>query len=297
MKIVTFIADSPDHAQPVTDDAIRAVRDILEKSTSTVIPVASIQELWDKLPAANDADVIQIVGHAAPGRLLLGRTWTNVDEDANFVYVLDSDPFRHGVLFGRVPKTANVHLLGCALGEAGDIADGPTLIFDLARMWSNEVSAPVSLVNPQDFDPATGAYLHPKRFCVASKLTVTMPETPALVGTSADLRLDNLAITGVPILGRRATSATVEKARRAFAPQANQFAALFDHEIHATQLLAAPEIELGSSLGRVQLIANGKILRLETESRIVYLVPASSDATGMVARIVKATLTAAVSSN
>jgi hypothetical protein len=298
MITYTFVADSPDHDNK--DAALAAVREVLAKTTSKVAPVASIQELWDelhKLRNAADANLIQIIGHSTAGRMLLGRIATAVDSDAHYDYVLDSNPYRYGTLLGQLPSNAKVWLLGCHLGDNGNhVSDGPTLLFDLARLWSTDVCGPVALVNPQDFDTVTGIYKYPNRLCVAKNLSVTMPPPPPPMARARAAPVGNLKITKLPHLGALETPQRIERAGNVFTAKAKVFADLFSSAIRTDLLLAAPEIEFTSTDGPVALIANGTILRVTSATGVRHLV---TDGTGAsanaAARIVREVMRAALS--
>lgn len=117
----------------------------------------------DARDKGNKPSTIQFIGHGSPGLLSLGHHWTGLYKDRPKGYtfnrhlVLDSNPYVHGVLRGRVEAGATVWLVGCAVGdqaagEARYIARGPTLLFDLAQMWSCTVAAPTEYVTYRDFD-------------------------------------------------------------------------------------------------------------------------------------------------
>jgi len=201
-RTVTVVAQDPNHeAHPGEENnsAIQAVMDALvsfrDPSRHAVLRAPSVEELAIALSKdlkENGApEVLQIIGHGIPGALSLGAGWSPPQNGQKLARVLDSNPDKYGVLERCVESTTKVWLLGCAVGAGGNIphsqvADGPTLLFDLSRMWSCEVSAPVGLVDPaKDFDEE-GRFRHPKTFVTARDRSVTPePATAAKLGTGA----------------------------------------------------------------------------------------------------------------
>lgn len=125
---------------------------------------------------------VQIIGHGRVGMLLLGSYWNPKMTGAHGF--LDSNPYVYGLLDECVEKDTWVTLLGCEVGlisseGSSEVADGPTLLFDLSRMWECTVSAPEDLVTPQE-DFEGGFYRHAGRLMTASGLTVRQasPDAP-----------------------------------------------------------------------------------------------------------------------
>lgn len=117
----------------------------------------SILQLKKRLqppPGGFVPDIVQIVGHGDPGRLMLAiRSQDEFDQKGYYVISSDESSFRP-LEDVNPPPSRLVLLLGCSVGGAasGYHHDGPTLLFGLARLWGCRVGAPVDAIEGDDFD-------------------------------------------------------------------------------------------------------------------------------------------------
>jgi hypothetical protein len=192
---LTIVARRPDinvSDETVFDEQDEPIRLIMCKLRGRTDPdhvvkrAAAMQEI--AIILANHAkqvgaapDVIQIVGHGLQGSLQLGDHWLeNKNPPDSRAYTLDSNPNLYSVMFQRVkPPTSLVRILGCTVGDpthspTTTIVDGPTLLFDLTRMWGVPVDAPTDLISVDNFDDE-GQFADPGHLVLAQDLEVTMP--------------------------------------------------------------------------------------------------------------------------
>lgn len=194
-RVVTVVAKPPDDVGPhATDGAIQEVITQLGPLDSPpgycLLRAATVEDLAAGLAADlaqnGRPDLIQIIGHGMPGVLLLGYSWMQAGRMTGTadgkVYLLNSNPDWYGLLDGCVRKETKVWLLGCDVGGIGgrgaEVADGPTLLFDLAQMWACEVSAPEDIVDVRS-DFVGGVYSHVRRLVRARGLEVFPAPSPA----------------------------------------------------------------------------------------------------------------------
>lgn len=183
-RVLTIVAAPPPDGKEYDENpAIQDVRRVLPApSTDYAIEAAwSVEEVANVLERDRNERgapaLVQIVGHGQIGILFLGDTWTNGEQDS--YGRLDSNGHTHNVLANKVDPDTLVWLLGCDVGVTDDVgnsgvADGPTLLFDLCRVWMCAVSAPVTMVMPLD-DFADGIYKHTVRLVTAKGLSVRPP--------------------------------------------------------------------------------------------------------------------------
>ena len=132
---------------------------------------SSLAELRDEVLIKNASEVkkyerLQLVGHGASGLLSVGWTWKGQYREGTTgpVYLLDGNPYSYRVLHATTddlgeevslipPNIKEILLVGCNIG-GGDplqtqvtVANGDTLIADLAQMWGRTVSATTGLVS------------------------------------------------------------------------------------------------------------------------------------------------------
>lgn len=226
---------------------------------------------------------VQIIGHGSPGMLALGYFWTGDYYSKSDTFALDSDLSRHGVLDGLVAPGTKVSLIGCAVGEDRvglAQCDGPTLIFDLARMWACQVSAPVGPVGPDDFDKATGEFLEccPKtdasRIVTASDRCVTKKSSPLTKHKSSMVVLPRIEkISRMQILGPQTTEQRLAQASRALM----EMGPLMVHQIAYNPLLAMPEIvaelEDGTTATFLSNVSVIRVSRPDSANGHVYYAP------------------------
>lgn len=189
-RVLTIVAEPPPDGKTYAEEQNQAIQDVLdalppESKDYTIRRAWSVETLVQEL----NADLeqfgapahLQIVGHGRVGVLLLGSYW-NKDFPEGTGY-LDSNPYVYGLLDEYVGKDTSVTLIGCEVGlmtsiGGSEVADGPTLLFDLCRMWENTVSAPEDLVNPKsDFEG--GLYRHSERLVTARGLQIFPPRSAA----------------------------------------------------------------------------------------------------------------------
>src|SRR5690606_6785879 len=161
-KTLTIVAQRPPE-HPGSDDgpiaAVWAKLSPLDGADHVVRRASTLRQAKKLLTdhKLDAADRLQLVGHGAPGKLWLSGSWTGAETSGaqGQVYVLDSNPNFYGILSKDVPAGCRVSLIGCTVGAASvmsRIADGPTLLFDLARMWDCDVVASTGYVDAEDFD-------------------------------------------------------------------------------------------------------------------------------------------------
>lgn len=210
-RVVTIVAVDPHKPSPAADEGDSGIRGVmttlgkLHSSEYFLGRASVIQEIPKILAQAavgrtDKPELIQIIGHGESGILSLGGHWTQQrtakTAGGGIVhYILDSDPYAYQVLLHSVAPPTKVWLLGCQVGGSlpgSTVADGPTLLFNLAQLWSCEVSAPVVSVNPlEDFDGG-GRYrypdermIHAKDRCVSPNPAPTWP-AQASAGTGGE---------------------------------------------------------------------------------------------------------------
>jgi Sulfatase-modifying factor enzyme 1 len=139
------------------DDLARKIR--THERASTVTEVDLI--LKHKHP--RETSIVQIVGHASPGRLSLGQYWTGRYFDSKYYYAIDSNPSSYALLKRNLRRGQTLRLLGCAVGAdaPGFASNGTTLLFALEQLLQPEgiiVEASVQNINPDDFE-ADGTFI------------------------------------------------------------------------------------------------------------------------------------------
>jgi len=273
-------------AQAQRDPIIDLIREKLKKKASDhrVFDMASVEEVGMVLEDAcasdnTKPDLVQIIGHGQPGMLSLGYHFTGRYSEGprGPYYVLDSDPDVYAVLDVPMKPDAEVVLLGCSVAEGSVgpqplVADGATLVFDLAQMWNCRVSAPTELISADDFD-AQGIFKDRGRLLSVKGLEITEPAPGSRV----------------PKTGASKPSIHFTSARCAMAGEAvqvgdnvsNELDGIFDQEIELPDSLALPEICFKvSSDGQEQsaeLIGNGRVLRLKLGDKLRHFEARSTE--------------------
>jgi len=227
--------------------------------------------------------------------LALGYFWTGVSSNQAGTYVLDSDLSSHSVLDGLIEPGATVSLVGCSIGEDRvglAQCDGPTLIFDLARMWSCRVDAPVGPVGLDDFDetgrfrttsPATGAC----RVVTARDRSVSsLPPPPPVRGFTRTLARI-IAVETMRILGPHATEAQQRIVTRGLMALGE----IAVEQIPYRPILGLPEIVAKLEDGTVAtFLSNASIIRLSAPDPrspcVAYAPVAASEAIRRIIRSV-----------
>jgi len=213
-KLLTFFAEKPqgnfvDESDAVDRVALQAIRDAVQPTAGAshvFEPVRSLVEISDYLTAypVDPGDHVQIIGHGRSGALELAYMWTHKYADAVDTYVVDSDPFSYKMLTAIIHPQATISIVGCLVGLGGSgSSDGPTLVYDLARLWLCAVSAPVGYIDPSDFvDGRLGDNVPQVR---ATPTSISIPNSTPSPPTVTD-GIATLAITGLlraPVLGDR----------------------------------------------------------------------------------------------
>lgn len=186
-RVVTIVARPPRECEDCPEDTtIERVFEKIEaeKQEPHVIErAATLREVGAILlrERPNAPELVQIIGHGSPGALLLGGSWPIERvrrRDAR--YELNSNLDDYLVLQGCVAPETSVWLLGCAVGpvaEEGSVGDGPTLLFDLVRLWRcKAVAAPVTMVIRDDFKQ--GVYWRKGTLSQAQGMRVTIGQVP-----------------------------------------------------------------------------------------------------------------------
>ncbi|MCW5802206.1 MAG: hypothetical protein KIT31_07445 [Deltaproteobacteria bacterium] len=284
MKILTVVARHPDGDRTgdysgdavdphddfdaetkATVEKLRRRRDPVRHLFMRAGSVSALANLLRKHGAG--VELIQIVGHARVGELWLGATWTRTMGTGHLSYILDSSPDTYRNLRDVVPEGATVRLIGCMVGASSDdrfptVADGVTLVFDLARMWLRPHQAPrtvcatVDSVTDADFDD-DGVLASSVRVVACDGLRVVEPSAPATTHAN-----------GGDLVELRVAAAETQPANaRWTAPPA---VAMW-RRWHRGNVLAAPEayvkVQLPDGEHDGELVALGRILRVRRGAR------------------------------
>jgi hypothetical protein len=301
VKILTIIAQRPD-SKP-DDPAIQKIWDKLKPSSDATHAVrrASTLQQVKKLLIENELEPngrLQIVGHGAPGRLWLSGnfTATEVSKDGH-PYVLDSNPNFYRVLFRNVAPATRVCLIGCTVGAESAIsriADGPTLLFDLARMWDCDVVASTGYVNATHFG-ADGVFLETDEVIAsarARKVSGTtgvdpgpLPDSsgPTRPGVPTKPTIKFTRLLGPPMIGpasffRRPKPVVIPPGGSPLPipvdPRLTRLEQQVEREVDGSTLLAAPELRLSLRIdgedAKGEVIGNARLLRVLTSKGMRY---------------------------
>lgn len=185
-KTLSILAKLKDGTDEDDDDDITAVRIKLDNiskkpSANHVFARAStLKGVRKELTRADlDAfDLIQIIGHGSPGEIWMNGDNQDKTTEDTLVFLLDSNPTFYRVLdhIKGLSKNCRILLVGCNVGAESHVsraADGPTLLFDLARMWDRQVAAPTCSVGAQDLDEQSGIFIPTKNG--QSRIHVAIP--------------------------------------------------------------------------------------------------------------------------
>jgi hypothetical protein len=295
MKVLTIVSKPPattsspgsSQSAPI-DDGNLAVDGIVAKlsklSSDQVISRAIIVRDVVSHVRDDEFDLIQIVGHACSGILSLGYHWSRSYGDREKGYqVIDSNPYVYSVLSESLKKKCPVVLVGCYVGsneKSPFVANGTTLLTDLAQMWGMPVFGSDTLVGPEDFDG--GIYRGSIRSsdgehgALNDLLHLESPNRgnpdaarPGLLGKA---RLLFLNYRGAPRVGPAYRPAVVALPRSV----ADALSKAFSTEVTTQPLLALPEIELDVVLpgdgvsSLAQVICGGRLLRVQAGDRTRY---------------------------
>lgn len=252
------VGQVPDDVEgdPAIQDVVTQLRKRIDKATHRLMRAGTIEVLFEILKThAPGKDLIQLVGHGRIGELWLGATWTGRPSNRLGIYLLDSAPNTYILLEGVIEPHTEVRLLGCTVGAptggfSGAVADGGTLVFDLARMWRcRQVGAAVDPINAAYFDATTGLFRFPDRLT-----------------TSEGNRVDE-ATGPAPIIVPIGESKKLEFVQQGISPKIHEaLASARWQRVPIRGVLAAPdvvvEVHVKDKLWRGELIANGRLLRL-----------------------------------
>ncbi|HET7505851.1 MAG TPA: hypothetical protein VFK02_32755 [Kofleriaceae bacterium] len=222
-------------------------------------------------------EVIQIVGHGAPGMLALGYYWDSkyTDTDQGPFYLLDSNPYAYGILEPFVRPPTRVILAGCNVGSNHSsrlVARGSSLIFDLHAMWGCDVLAADGLVGPENF-AADGRYIGSAQGYVSGRwVHAHGHEAPRFATKQVrKFQFRNVALKEIPALGATPGRTILPKIdTSAITDPANGYARELDVDSTTTPkavLLAMNEVsftgvdELGHAVD-LHLICNGQYLKV-----------------------------------
>lgn len=292
LKTLTILArDRRGQPDPGTqgdvDPAIADVKERLysrtDKSNHNVAEARNVEELRALLaePANKAPDRLQIIGHGSAGMLSLGTRVRNYSDGPHGPhYMLDSNPFVHGLLAGLVRRPTKVWLLGCAVGDEGiegmgmTIARGPTLLFDLAQMWDCEVGGPASVISAKDFDER-GIFSDPARLTTVDGFTLKKASlSPVMPWRKYSLTTPPTMtrMLRAPILGPRES---LVKNNPVKPSQSRDLWKVYEEEVDLPPLLALPEIVFDATLedepdepATCELLANGRVLRLSDNGQV-----------------------------
>lgn len=283
-RTLTIVARGPDFpyspSKPEGDAAIQAVCDKLaplHNGTTYIfehaVRVVDVKKLLELHKPGPD-DLVQLIGHGATGKLWLGGHWTGTETKNGRAVLLDSNYNFYGLLLDCVPPKCRVWLLGCTIGATSRIADGPTLLFDLARMWRCDVSAPTDYVTDADFG-ADGIFTDANRLVHASQVgiqtasAISFPSLPSTTSPEPPPLVTIKKLLGLPMIGMYGLSPQPQ-----LQPQLQRISALVGREVEASRLLAGAELQVEVSLGaqdvKGEIIGNLRLLRVRTTSRMRY---------------------------
>ncbi|GEM_PF-2921790 len=236
--------------------------------------VSSVNHVWKTLRNLTDKsayDLIQLVGHGTRGMLFLSGT-TEYQTGHN-AYVLDSNPLIYGLLSELVDPRTKVWLLGCLVGDGAaaaqyaTVADGPTLLFDLARMWGCEVSAPTLLVSDEHFGP-DGVFKETNHLTTVGPsgiIKMGAPD-PLKLGWTSSQSLPVVKAIQAPVLG----ALTSQAAARLKLADLKTTASITVSPFESRPLLAATELELQLTFEgeevTAQVLAGFSVLRFQTRA-------------------------------
>lgn len=292
-KVITFIAarrttppELPNIATAADIASLEAVgaalRAIQANNTDLVLHyVASLAQIQNHLKTTRPepGDHVQIVGHAMAGMLALGSFWDGYTSDKGGSYLLDSNLFMHYILGGILLPTVTVALVGCGVAAdrtASDYADGPTLLFDLTRLFECPVSGTVDSVGPNDFD-ASGRYKFPDRIVTASGRQVTATPPPKDIATDAATTYtlpSFVEVLRMPLLGSYEERADKRKALALF----QELGPLKLHRcLESAPGLALPELVVRlDDGGTATFLQGGRVIRVGHGRDAVLYSPTSS---------------------
>ncbi len=171
-KVLTIIAEPPD---PRKINGLKKHLDIVKmEKTIKSVPTNAIDDLVKKIKPherassvtgidlilehkhPEDIEIVQIIGHAYPGKLSLGDYWTKKYHDQKYYYAIDSNPGSYSLLKRNLRRGQTLRLLGCALGAnaPGFVSNGTTLLFALEQLLNPKgvtVLASTENVSSADF--------------------------------------------------------------------------------------------------------------------------------------------------
>lgn len=283
-RVLSIVAWHPNHKKapdpPPGPDGNRALNLILAKlqsAPSTITHVVSkashVRDIALELGSATEPyDLVQIIGHGSPGRVLLGHYWNQPERDEGLGHsVLDSSPASYGVLNETLAMAPTVLLLGCSVGSPAPsafVARARALLFDLEDMSGCNIYAADGDVNAESFDD-DGLFVHalvgsngkPANPVAAIKLarlnaTTQQPGRPGEPAPIVEkiLRAPALGLSLPP------TGSDAQDAVRHF------FATYAPIEPRG-HLLAAPELELQTAAGPAVVVAGLRYLLVGTGDR------------------------------
>lgn len=286
VKTVTVLAADPSRQQ--TDPVIEMVRAKLQSrdaATHDVFDASSVEELAAVLRKLSEVpggmpDRIEVVGHGYAGALSLGYYFTDRSTGGprGPHYILDSDPNVYGILNKPMKPDAEVLLLGCAVGDIADgpqplVADGATLVFDLAQLWDCKVSAPVNLISADDFD-AQGRFASHDRLQSVLGTEFTRATRPAKLAATPGARKPMIGFTSVQMKGGTAVAPIPDEV-------SEELNRIFDQPIELPDILAVPEATFEATCdgkpATVEMLVNGRILRMRYGGEVRHVAARSGE--------------------
>ncbi len=245
------------------------------------------QVLIDKASEVKTHERLQIVGHGASGLLSVGWTWKGEYREGATgpVYLLDGNPYSYRVLSATTddlgelvsllpPNIKEIFLVGCNIG-GGDplqtqitVANGDTLIADLAQMWGRTVSATTGLVSTSAV--VDGFYTGPAVVWSWNPLSRVLRGGPTLAEPVLEERRDDpvtfTRLLSAPVLGALDRDFNLSMAQSDIG---TMLSTAFTMQGNVPALLALPELIFevtwrGTSL-RANLIHDHRYLQLINE--------------------------------
>lgn len=280
------------NAMPDGNDSIRRTYEMLEAATPQALEkVSSLLDVYLTLKKRSGEvfDAIQIIGHATPGMLSLAHAWDESYSDkSGYAYVLDSNPYAHGVLahslepfIASQPKL-RVILAGCLVGsdeKTSYLARGSSLLYALHKMWGCSVFAAVDYISVANYktgrfagrvngwgiDKNTGDYRY-------KKVGSAPAAAPAKEG-APPVRICDAKFVSAPVLGLLARPARVGAAMVGTEESLSDFTEVVELD---DLPLALPELSFKGSLTDdkggnrrdvdIKMLANGTLLSVHDKA-------------------------------
>lgn len=314
-KTVTLVASPP----PETDNGgldqtfrLLTARGLHNHEIHRVTSVSDIDVALSNLltPAFKGTVRLQIIGHAIPGSMCLGASWTDtgIHDPAAFAFpflVLDTNPTALGLLAKFAGKLSEVMLVGCHVGSTtsfGHAINGRTLTYTLTELLRCKVLGADDDVAPEEYDeqgwyaPAP-QHRRPKgwRWSDASPPLWTDPGTDPLPRNRKPIGRDGKALE-IEIRTIRTSMLPLVAAPPALELPALELPASLrvscQHITTARPISALPELAVDTDLGPAQILCGGRYLRVADVCYVLERNPSLTSALAALPRTIDAALRA-----